>query len=436
MTKVAIIGAGSAVFATQLMADILCTPGLDHGTFALVDIDAERLDLARGMAEHLIARSGRAWDVVADIDRTEVLGGSDFVISAIEVAGLAHVRHDYDIPLRYGVDQCIGDTIGPGGLFKALRTLPAWLDILRDIEVLAPRALVMNYTNPMSLMVLAAARQGSLPVVGLCHSVQGTSRQLAGYLDIPYAELDWDVAGINHNAWFLKLERDGEDLYPRLREAAERPEIYAQDPARFETMLQLGAFVTESSGHFSEYVPFFRKRPDLIDRYTASGYLGESGFYANNWPTWRQANDDRIRAHLAGTAAYDLRRSDEYASTIIEAVLSDRPAVIYGNVPNGGSIDNLPRDGVVEVACLVNRNGIQPVHVGRLPTQLAALNAQHMAFHDLVVTAVVEQDREAAVHALMIDPLTAAVCSLAEARALFDEMAAAQAADLPAFVMK
>lgn len=433
MTKVAIIGAGSAVFATQLMNDILCAPGLDHGTFALVDIDAERLALAQGMAEHLVNLSGRDWDVIADTDRTEVLGDSDFVISAIEVAGLANVRHDYDIPLAYGVDQCIGDTIGPGGLFKALRTLPAWLDILRDVATLAPRALVMNYTNPMSLMVLAAARATAVPTVGLCHSVQGTSRQLAGYLDIPYAELDWNVAGINHNAWFLKLEREGEDLYPRLRAAAQRPEIYAQDPARFETMLQLGAFVTESSGHFTEYVPYFRKRPELIEQYTAPGYLGESGFYANNWPQWRQDNDDRIRSYLAG-ATYEMKRSDEYASTIIEAMQSDTPAVIYGNVMNTGLIDNLPRDGVVEVACLVNRNGIQPVHAGPLPTQLAALNAQHMAFHDLVVTAVLEQDREAAVHALMIDPLTSAVCSLAEIRAMFDEMAAAQAADLPAFI--
>jgi alpha-galactosidase len=434
MIKVTIIGAGSAIFATRLMTDILCTPALERGTFALVDIDAARLELARGMAEHLIAQSGRDWQVIAGTDRREMLPGTDFVINAIEVAGLANVRHDYDIPLAYGVDQCIGDTIGPGGLFKALRTGPAWLDILGDVGRLAPGALVMNYTNPMSLLVLAGARRTAVPIVGLCHSVQGTSRQLAGYLDVPYDELDWNVGGINHNAWFTKLERAGEDLYPRLRERSMQPEIYEQDPVRFEIMRELGAFVTESSGHFSEYVPYFRKRPELVDRYTRAGYLGESGFYANNWPDWRQANDDRIRGYLAGEASYEMSRSSEYASTIIEAMVSHTPAVIYGNVMNTDLIDNLPRDGVVEVACLVNKNGIQPTHFGPLPAHLAALNAQHMAFHDLVTTALLEEDREAAVHALMIDPLTAAVCSLAEIRAMFDEMAAAQAADLPAFV--
>ncbi len=435
MTKVTIIGAGSAVFATQLMNDILLTPGLEHGQFALVDIDAERLELARGMAEHLIGLSGRDWTVVASTERRDVLADSDHIISAIEVAGLANVRHDYDIPLKYGVDQCIGDTIGPGGLFKALRTLPAWLDILSDVETMASGALVMNYTNPMSLMVLAGARHTSLPIVGLCHSVQGTSRQLAGYLDIPYEELDWNVAGINHHAWFSRLERDGEDLYPLLRKRAELPEIYEQDPVRFEIMRHFGAFVTESSGHNSEYLPYFRSRPDLVTQYARPGYLGESGFYANNWPTWRQENDDKIRSYLAGTATYEMVRSSEYASTIMEAMINDTPAVIYGNVMNDGLIDNLPHDGVVEVACLVNRNGIQPAHFGKLPTQLAALDAQHMAYHDLVATAVLEQDREAAVHALMLDPLTSAVCSLSEIRAMFDEMATAQAPYLPAFVV-
>lgn len=434
MTKVTIIGAGSAVFATQLMNDILCTAALDSGTFALVDIDVERLELAHGMAEHLISKSGRDWNVIASIDRRQMLPGSDFVISTIEVAGLANVRHDYDIPLKYGVDQCIGDTIGPGGLFKALRTMPAWLEILADVEALAPGAQVLNYTNPMSLLVLAGTRRTSLSIVGLCHSVQGTSRQLAGYLDVPYEELVWQVAGINHLAWFTRLERDGQDQYPRLRERSRDPEIYERDPARFEMMRQFGAFVTESSGHASEYTPYFRKRPDLLQTYTRSSYLGESGFYANNWPRWRQESDDRIRSYLDGSAAYDMRRSEEYASYIIEATATGNVAVIYGNVPNDGLIDNLPRDGVVEVACLVDRRGVQPTHFGALPAQLAALDAQHMAFHDLVVTAVLEQDREAAVHALMLDPLTAAVCSLAEIRAMFDEMAVAQREYLPNFI--
>lgn len=434
MTKVAIIGAGSAVFATELMNDILCTDALDKGTFALVDIDAERLELAHGMAEYLIKKSGRQWDVIASTDRAKVLSDSDYVINTIEVAGLPNVRHDYEIPLKYGVDQCIGDTIGPGGLFKALRTLPAWLEILEDVEILAPRALVMNYTNPMSLTVLTGVRYSDLPIVGLCHSIQHTSQQLAGYLDIPYGEIDWRAAGINHHAWFVKLERDGEDLYPLLRQRTRIPEIYEQDPVRFEMMLHLGAFVTESSGHNSEYSAYFRKRPDLLDKYMRAEYLGESGFYADNWPRWRREMDDEIRSYLAGTADYEMVRGPEFASYIMEAMKTNVPAVIYGNVLNTGLITNLPQDGVVEVACLVDNKGLQPTYFGPLPTQLAALDAQHMAFHDLVATAVLEEDREAAVHALMMDPLTAAVCSLAEIRAMFDEMAAAEAAYLPDFI--
>jgi alpha-galactosidase len=437
MPKVAIIGAGSAVFATELMTDILCTPALTSGTFALVDIDPARLELAHRMAEFLIERTGRVWTVEASTDRRQVLPGSDYVVNTIEVAGLVNVRHDYDIPLKYGVDQCIGDTIGPGGLFKALRTLPAWLDILADVARLAPQALVLNYTNPMSLTVLTGVRASKLPIVGLCHSIQHTSQQLAEYLDLPYAEIDWRAAGINHLAWFIQLERQGEDLYPRLRERLQqKPDLYEQDPVRFEMMLHLGAFVTESSGHTSEYSGYFRKRPDLLQRYTRPEYLGESGFYANNWPTWRQEADDYLRAVLAGRETHPLERGPEFASYIIEAMTTNVPAVIYGNVPNTGLIDNLPQDGVVEVACLVDKKGVQPTHFGPLPTQLANLDQQHMAFHDLVATAVLEQNREAAVHALMVDPLTAAVCSLAEARAMFEEMAQVQAAYLPEFLYR
>jgi alpha-galactosidase len=433
--KITIIGAGSAVFATELMTDILATPALASGTFALVDIDPERLDLSHQMAEFLIERSGKDWDVVATTDRTQVLAGSDYVINTIEVAGLANVRHDYDIPMKYGVDQCIGDTIGPGGLFKALRTLPTWIDILRDTERLAPDALVMNYTNPMSLTVLTGVRASTLPIVGLCHSIQHTSHQLAGYLDIPYDEIDWRSAGINHLAWFVKLERDGEDLYPLLRQRiAEHPEIYEQDPVRFDMMVHLGAFPTESSGHVSEYTAYYRKRPDLIEKYTRSEYRGESGFYANFWPQEREEASREIRDYLSGKEEFEFERGPEFASYIMEAMVTDVPAVIYGNVLNTGLIDNLPQDGVVEVACLVDRKGIQPTHFGPLPTHLANLDAQHMAFHDLVATAVLEQDREAAVHALMTDPLTAAVCSLEEARRMFDEMVEVEKAYLPEFL--
>ena len=432
MPKITYIGAGSSTFAARLISDLVATPGLATGTFALVDIDAERLELSRQVAEKVIAISGRDWEVTATTERAEALPGSAYVINSIEVAGLDCVEPDYEIPLKYGVDQCIGDTIGPGGIFKALRTGPAWLQIVAEIERLAPDAIVMNYTNPMSILTLAAARASKLSVIGLCHSVQGTSKLLAGFLDIPYDELEWRCAGINHNAWFTSLAHHGVDQYPRLRELARRPEIYEQEPVRFEVMLHLGAFVTESSGHFSEYVPYFRKRPDLIRKYMRDGYKGESGFYAHNWPTWRQMNSAVVRELIAGDLQFELTRSHEYASYIVEAVELDRPVEIHGNVLNQGWIENLPA-GNVEVACRVDGSGIHPCRFGSLPEQLAALNRSHMAVHELVVQALLERDREKARLALMLDPLTAAVCSLEEISRMFDEMWEAERAHLAAF---
>jgi alpha-galactosidase len=429
--KVSIIGAGSAVFAYEIMRDVLVTPDLEEGVFALVDIDARRLELAHQIAEKLIAATGRRWRVEASTDRTQVLADTDYLINTIEVAGLANVRHDFDIPMKYGVNQCIGDTIGPGGIFKALRTLPAWLDILHDAERLAPDALVMNYTNPMSITCLTGLRGSHLPIVGLCHSIPHTAETLAEYLGIPPGDIRYRAAGVNHLSWLVSMTHNGEDLYPRLREKMRNPAIYEQDPIRFEMMLYLGAFVTESSGHFSEYIPYFRKRPDLVEKYTRSEYRGETGFYANNWPRWRDESDAWISKMITGEAELELERGVEYASYIMRAMETDEPTVIYGNVLNTGLVTNLPQDGVVEVACLVNRDGIQPTYFGALPTQLAALDQQHMAVHDLVATAVLEHDREAAFHALMLDPLTAAACSPAEIRQMFDEMAAAEAADLP-----
>jgi alpha-galactosidase len=421
MPYITLLGAGSTVFARQLITDILQIEGLDEGTFALVDIDPGRLDLARQIAERLVELTGRRWRVIASTERRDLLSGSDFIINSIEVAGMANVRHDFDLPLQHGINQCIGDTIGPGGIFKALRTGPVWLDILHDAEELCPEAWVLNYTNPMSILTLAALKGTQMRTVGLCHSVQGSSKQLADYLDLPYEDLRWRCAGINHNAWFTELTYRGQDMYPRLRERIQVPELYERDPVRFEFMRYFGAFVTESSGHFSEYVPYFRKRPELIERYCRSGYLGETGFYANNWPTWRAQNEASIQEMLAGTREIPLRRSHEYGSFIIEAITTQRPKVIYGNVRNTGLIDNLP-DGCVEVACLVDQNGVQPCHFGVLPEQLAALNRSHMALHSLMCEALLTRNKEAARLALLLDPLSAAVCSPAEISTLFDEM--------------
>jgi alpha-galactosidase len=433
MPKVTLIGAGSAVFARQVMTDILAIDELGDGEFALVDIDQERLELACAMAQRLVELTGKCWKVSGSTERRELLPGSDFIVNSVEVSGLANVRHDYDIPLKYGVDQCIGDTIGPGGIFKALRTGPAWLGILGDAEQLCPDAWVLNYTNPMSILTLVALIGTGMRTVGLCHSVQGTSETLARFLDIDYSELDWRCAGLNHNAWFTRLRHRGEDMYPRLRERANDPEIYEQDPVRFEIMLYFGAFVTESSGHFSEYVPYFRKRPEILKKYSRSDYRGESGFYANNWPRWREENDQRIREMLAGELKIPLQRSHEYAADIVGAVTLNRSAVIYGNVRNTGLIDNLP-DGCVEVACLVDRKGVQPCHFGPLPEQLAALNRAHMAIHSLMAEALLSRDRQAARYALLLDPLSAAVCSPAEISAMFDEMWEAEATYLAEYV--
>ncbi len=431
--KVAIIGAGSAVFARQLIADILTTPGLMSGTFFLVDVDAQRLALAKRVGDAMVKAAGREWRVEATRDRRRVLPGCDYVINSIEVAGLRNVRHDYDIPLKYGVDQCIGDTIGPGGVFKMLRTGPAWLSILRDIEELCPRAVVMNYTNPMSALTLLALRATRLRVVGLCHSVQGTSQQLADYLDLPASELTWRCAGINHLAWFTELTHHGRDMYPRLQERAADPDVYDADPVRFEMMKHFGAFCTESSGHMSEYLPYFRKRPELIRRYMRGGYRGESGFYANNWPAWRAGGDNSIREILDGRSPLALQRSEEYASTIVESIECGRPAVIHGNVLNTGLIENLPFDGCVEVPVLADSSGLSPVHFGPLPGQLAALDGAHMAVHGLMVEAVLNRDLAAARHALLLDPLTAAVCHPEEIASMFDEMVSAEREDLAYF---
>lgn len=245
MTKIAIIGAGSAVFAQQMITDALAIDGLDSGEFALIDTDPERLSLGHELAELTVKRSGKAFNVTSSTDRRQLLPGTDFVINTIEVSGLRNVQHDYDIPMKYGVDQCIGDTTGPGGVMKFLRTAPAWLAILHDLEELAPGAVVMNYTNPMSALVLLSSRGSKLKVYGLCHSVQNTLMEIAGYIGLPVAELDYRCAGVNHLSWFTELTWKGQDMLPRLRAAMERPEIFEQDIIRFEMLRHFGAFPTE-----------------------------------------------------------------------------------------------------------------------------------------------------------------------------------------------
>jgi alpha-galactosidase len=442
-----------------------------------VDVDRDRLSKVYKVIQALIRESGRedGWTVKATTKRREVLAGTDYAVCCVEVSGTECVRFDNDIPLKYGVDQCIGDTIGPGGLFKGLRTIPVFLEILRDMRELCPDAIMLNYTNPMSMMVCAAGRAvPEVPVVGLCHSVQGTSHLLAKYAEVPYEELEWECAGVNHLAWFVKLAHKGEDLYEKIlyakfdkevragiREAEAGVGIYKTrakwhwskpdkgaaykhtDLVRKDMCVQFGAFITESSGHLSEYLPYYRKS-DAGRKLLRLGYDGGSRFYASNWPDWRKAADaDRIRL-VRGEKKLDLTRSWEYGSLIIEAREKDFPVRIHGNVMNHASaramagegaklITNLPGDGAVEVACMVDRNGVQPTRFGALPPQMAHVCGANMAMFDLAAKAAIEKSVEAAVHALMFDPLTSAVCTPGEIRAMTLELFKAEKRFLPGF---
>lgn len=417
--KVVMIGAGS-FFTYSILKDILLIPGNQGGELRLVDIDPERLELSRLlMLKILEGLDDHNWKVYAATDRKQVLKGADYVVNSIEVSGVDCVRFDNDIPLEYGVSQNIGDTIGPGGLFKALRTIPVWLDILRDIRELCPKTEVLNYTNPMGMMCLAGYREvPEVKVVGLCHSVQGTSQLLARYAGIPYEDMRWSCSGINHLAWFTRLEGPlGEDLYPKLIELAAdwESEFSVAEPVRTDMMRHFGAFITESSGHLSEYVPYYRKRKDLLAKYTNTGYRGEESFYANNWPSWRTGQDEKRRKLIANEEPIDWQRTHEYGAWIIEAIEKDAPIEIHGNVSNqGGLIPNLPSDGCVEVACLVNRNGVQPTRPGMLPPHMAAVCDSNMRMFDVAVEAIRQQSKTLAAQALLLDPLTSAVCSPSE----------------------
>ena len=442
--KVTMLGAGS-MFTPALTNDLLRIPGGAGGTIALVDIDQDRLAPMHDVLERLIDAVGATgWTVTSSTDRTEVLAGSDYLVNCIEVSGVDCVRHDNDIPARYGIDQCIGDTTGPGGLFKALRTIPVWLDVLADAERLCPDAWVLNYTNPMNMLCLAAARTSSMTVVGLCHSVQATSRLLARRAGARWRDLEFTCAGINHLAWFTSLRSAGHDLYPELMAKA-RADLAgtpgdpddAGDLVRKDTMVHFGAFITESSGHLSEYLPYYRVRDDDQARYCGPGYDGESGFYAREWPGWRLESDAARAAMLAGERSLDWARSWEYASWIIEAREKDTPYRIDGNVPNargdGLLIDNLPADGIVEVACDVDGTGLHPQAHGPLPPHMAALCAAEMAMFGLGAQAAIERSTDLARLALTVDPLTAACATPAAIAAMTEELFAAEAAFLPGY---
>jgi len=443
MPKVTLMGAGSG-FTPRLFCDIMQIPDLDGGVIGLVDVDSERLKLSAGVLKIIARKLGKdkAWKIEASTSRRKVLPGTDYLINCIEVSGIKTVRHDYQIARKYGVDQCIGDTTGPGGIMKALRTIPHWLQIVRDAEELCPKALILNYTNPMSMMSFATVRSTDMQYVGLCHSVQGTSKLLARYAGVPYEEMDWCCGGINHMAWFTVLEHKGVNLYDVINRKLDRRAklngklMFKHDAVRFDLMRHFGYFNTESSGHMSEYVPYYRKREKLIDTYCSGRYLGGRGFYAREWPKWRRATDRSRAKIIAGKEDVSVGRSHEFACRIIEAHLKNRPDVIHGSVENRGLIDNLPAEGVVEVEVMVDKMGYHPCKFGPLPPQVAALCDSNMRSFECAVKSILTEDADLALHALLLDPLTAAVCCPAEIKKMFLELLRAERTFMPKYLTR
>lgn len=442
MPRIALIGAGSIVFTRNLCSDILLTSALQESTIALMDIDPTRLAQARDLVQALIDRRGLKARVEATLDRREAVTAADYVITTFQQGGLDAYALDIDIPRKYGVEQCVGDTLGPGGVFRGLRTIPVLWDLSDDLDDLAPDALLINYVNPMAINCWAFDAYGGRPHVGLCHSVQGTSEMLAGWIGVPYEEINFFCAGINHQAWFLEFRHGKEDVYPLIWQAIAREAVYDQEPVRIDLMKYFGYFVTESSGHASEYAPYFRKTPAMIEEELAPRFkdkrdfwfdFARTGGYLRHCQSRVKLSQEDYRELIDGSKPIPTVRTHEYGSAIIEAMETNVLARINGNVPNHGLITNLPDSCCVEVPCLVDANGIQPTAVGALPPQLAALNRTMINVQSLAVEACLTSDVEAVYHAVMLDPLTGAVCTLPQIKAMVDEMLASQKQWLPQF---
>ena len=438
MTKITFIGAGSLGFTYELVRDILTFPLLEDATIALMDIHPERLTWAKKGVEKLIEAGHRPARVEATLDRAEALKGADVVLTTI-LAGSTEVwRHDIEIPKKYGVDINVGDTRGPSGIFRFLRTINPLMDIVHDMEKHCPNAVLLNYTNPMAMLVSAIQKQSFISTTGLCHSVQGTAMMLAEWIGAPFSEIDYLCAGINHQAWYLEYKWNGQDAYPLIHNAiTERSEIYHAEPVRNEMYLALGKYVTESSGHNSEYNWWFRKRPDLIETYCTHGTNWNPGEYAyilkeyqHNEATWQ----DQVRARLAEKLTdEDLQRGHEYAAYIINALKGGEPFKFNGNVRNTQLVTNLPQDACVEVPVLVDRAGFHPLHGGALPAECALLTQLSSGIEELAIRASLEGDPTLVYRAICHDPLTAAVLSLAEIRQMTNELFAQHQDYLPQF---
>jgi len=435
--KIVIIGAGSFVFSSRLTADILSYPELADSTISLVDIDSERLEFAEKIANRII-REGNYTKaaVTSTMDRQEALKGADFVIISILIGGYDAIKKEIDIPMKYGINQCIGDTLTPGGIMRCVRTLPVLQEISHDIMKICPKALVLNYTNPMSMLTMGMLKaEPEMNLVGLCHSVQGTSSGWAKRLDIDLKDVTFECAGINHQSWFLKFEKDGKDLLPRIRELALEPNNWFVDSTRLEYVKHLGYPVTESSGHVSEYNPWFRKNDKTITRYCSedfSEWNGGFGFIKELYsrPDWKET----MMKMATWEKPVSLERSHEYGSVIIHAKVTGKKAVIYGNVKNEGLISNLPADSIVEVPIIVDKLGFRPIKIGIIPIHLAAINRTQIIVQQLAVDATLKADPEILFHAMMMDPLTAMSCTLDEIRAMTRDLMQAHKEWIP--VMK
>jgi alpha-galactosidase len=436
MTKIAFIGAGSLGFTRELARDILTFPLLEDAELRLMDIDAERLDFSRRAVSRIVEMGGRPAKVVATMDRAEALRGADVVMCTILAGGTEVWRHDIEIPERYGVDLCVGDTRGPSGIFRFLRTAPVMESIVRDMERLCPGAVLLNYTNPMAMLCSDLQKLSKVTVTGLCHSVQGTARMLAGWIGAPYEEIDYVCAGINHQAWYKEFKWKGKDAYPLIREAVARPEVYAEEPVRNEMFLALDYYVTESSGHNSEYNPWFRKRKDLIEKYCSKGTgwnPGEHAYilkdYRRNEATWK----DEARSWFDAETPIDLARGEEYAAWIVNALAGGETFRFNGNVQNSGYVTSLPQGACVEVPVYVDRSGFHPVCVGELPPPCVMLTRLSSSIEETAVLANITGDSRLVFQAIAHDPLTAAVLSLDEIRSMVREMFAANKEWLPQF---
>ncbi|MDH7569633.1 MAG: alpha-glucosidase/alpha-galactosidase [Armatimonadota bacterium] len=420
MPKIVIIGAGSG-FGGRLSIDILSRKPLQDSEICLCDIHPERLEKVRAYVQRTIDKYQLPAKVRASTNRRELLPNADFVVTSISVGGGAYYGFPYtaeiEIPRKYGVCQSVGDTVSPGAVFRFLRTGPVQHQMFADMEELCPRAFVLNHTNPMAMLSWLHSTGSSMRYVGLCHGIQGTTRNLARWIGVPYEEVSYTVAGINHLAWILEFKRGEEDLYPRVRALAENPEIADKERVRFEILKQFGYFCTESNHHDSEYLPYFRRTPELMAHY-------------NLQPRRPADTPPRAREWMADTGVADdelpvgtLRLSHEYSSGIMEGIVTDTPYRFYGNVMNHHAlITNLPGNCCVEVMCVADQRGIHPTYFGDLPPQLAALCRSNVAVQELAVKAVQERNREAAFHALCLDPLTAAVVPLPKIREMFEEM--------------